>query len=144
MEKNNRERYEDLFAFMRDRLPFGTRLDFEVDELLDYYYFHGSTLKNEFNISIYEDVMELSFDHEDSKYEEELTKILSEFNQDEVAAKYSIRDMNDPKSNIKSYIWTNSKEKIEDIKQSNNVEFPYYTADVVVLKEQLREKQRKI
>ena len=138
-----KEQYENLFLFLRTNNIFGTRLELEADDVMNVYYLNGYTNSNKFFIDIKEDGISLSFAKGDKDLEEKLVSQINEYNQDTVDISYDILDLNDIDRVVKVYEWTKNKDRIDAIKKSETMEFPYFTANVKVYKQEEETKGKK-
>lgn len=130
MKDNYREEYENLFVYLRKCDLMGVRLNLEVGRTNEFITLEGTMLLNRFEIDINDDDISLSFDSGDIFMEKKMEILLSEYLKKDMDISYSIKDMNDPKREVKVYEWVKNKERISKIENSETVEYPLYITNI--------------
>ena len=130
MKDNYREEYENLFVYLRKCDLMGVRLNLEVGRTNEFITLEGTMLLNRFEIDINDDDISLSFDYGDIFMEKKMEILLSEYLKKDMDISYSIKDMNDPKREVKVYEWVKNKERISKIENSETVEYPLYITNI--------------
>ena len=130
MKDNYREEYENLFVYLRKCDLMGVRLNLEVGRTNEFITLEGTMLLNRFEIDINDDDISLSFDYGDIFMEKKMEILLSEYLKKDMDISYSIKDINDPKREVKVYEWVKNKERISKIENSETVEYPLYITNI--------------
>lgn len=130
MKDNYREEYENLFVYLRKCDLMGVRLNLEVGRTNEFITLEGTMLLNRFEIDINDDDISLSFDYGDIFIEKKMEILLSEYLKKDMDISYSIKDMNDPKREVKVYEWVKNKDRISKIENSETVEYPLYITNI--------------
>ena len=119
--------YQNIFAFLREKISDGMRLDFYSDDLKEDYYLTGNMFGNKFGIEV-KDENEISFVYygKTRKYEQNILDALSEYKGDTPNVDYEIRDLIDKNVDIKVYEWNCDIKRYNMIQNSEIVSHPRY------------------